>query len=233
MARRAQTTTKESPMSETTTTGGMKLEDNTGNPAPLGLIGFGMTTVLLNLHNAGLFPLNSMIMGMGIFVGGLAQVIAGIQEWKKNNSFGATAFTAYGTFWLALVATWILPKVSFIALDGVSQQATVVPVAAASNEFGMAFFLAIWGLFTLGMFVGTLRLNRALQLVFGTLTVLFFLLAARDFLGAAGIEAGKTVGTIAGWEGIVCGLSACYACIAQILNEVYGKVVLPLGPVKK
>lgn len=220
-------------MSETTTNQGMTIADNTGNPAPLGLIGFGMTTVLLNLHNIGLYPVNSAIMGMGIFVGGLAQIIAGVQEWKKNNTFGATAFTAYGAFWMSLVAIWILPKINFIALDGVSQQATVVSVANATNELGLGYYLAIWGLFTLGMFIGTFRLNRALQVVFGTLTVLFFGLACRDFLGSAGIEAGKTVGLVSGWIGIVCGLSAVYTCIAQVLNEVYAKAVLPLGPMKK
>jgi succinate-acetate transporter protein len=220
-------------MSESTTKDALSLADNTANPAPLGLLGFGMTTVLLNLHNIGLYPLTSSIMAMGIFVGGLAQVIAGIQEWKKNNTFGATAFTAYGSFWMALVAIWILPKVSFISMDATTQQATVVPVAAATNELALGFFLAIWGLFTLGMFIGTFRLNRALQVVFGTLTLLFFGLAVRDFLGSAGIEAGKTVGLVSGWIGIVCGLSAIYACLAQVLNEVYGKVVFPIGPVKK
>ena len=130
-------------------------------PRPLGLLGFGMTTILLNIHNAGIYPLDSMIMGMGIFVGGLAQVIAGTQEWKKNNTFG------------------------------------------------------------------TLRMNRALQVVFGTLAVLFFLLAARDFSGSTAI------GTLAGWIGIVCGFSALYAAVAEVLNEVYGKIVLPLGVVRR
>lgn len=184
--------------------------DNTGNPAPLGLVGFGMTTVLLNLHNAGFFPLDSMIMGMGIFVGGIAQVIAGMQEWKKNNTFGATAFTAYGFFWIALVATWILPALG---------------LATASATLDMGYFLLFWGIFTAGMFFGTLRLNRALQIIFGSLTLLFFLLAARDFTGS------ETIGALAGWIGIFCGLSALYAALAQIINEVYGKTMLPLGPV--
>ena len=91
----------------------VSLRDTTANPAPLGLLGFGMTTVLLNLHNAGLYELNSMIIGMGIFVGGIAQIIAGIQEWKKNNTFGATAFTAYGSFWIALVAIWLIPRTRY------------------------------------------------------------------------------------------------------------------------
>lgn len=191
--------------------------DNTANPAPLGLLGFGMTTILLNLHNAGFTPVTSAIMGMGIFVGGLAQVIAGVQEWKKNNTFGATAFTAYGFFWMALVAIWTLPKLG---------------VATASDELTMGFFLAVWGLFTLGMWVGTFRLNKMLQVVFGSLTVLFFLLAARDFLKFAGLELGTTVGLVGGWVGLLCGLSAVYGAIAQVLNEVYRKTVLPLGPVK-
>ena len=75
-----------------------EIRDNTANPAPLGLLGFGTTTVLLNCHNAGFFALNSMILAMGIFYGGLGQVIAGVLEWKKNNTFGATAFTSYGLF---------------------------------------------------------------------------------------------------------------------------------------
>ncbi|KAI9432803.1 GPR1/FUN34/yaaH family protein [Russula earlei] len=186
------------------------IKDTTANPAPLGLLGFGMTTVLLNLHNAGFFELNSMIMGMGIFMGGIAQIFAGLQEWKKNNTFGATAFTAYGAFWLSLVALWLIPKTSF-------------GTAYASSEAGIAWYLLLWGVFTFFMFIGTLRLNRTLQVIFFTLTVLFFLLAASAF------TENKSLHTFAGYEGIVCGLSAMYGCFAQILNEVYGKTVLPLG----
>ncbi len=190
----------------------IKIIDTTANPAPLGLLGFGMTTVLLNLANAGLIPLTSVIMGMGLFVGGLAQLIVGIMEWKKNNTFGTVAFTGYGSFWIALVAIWILPKWN---------------VAAVADPISMGYFLALWGLFTLGMFIGTLKLNRALQFVFGSLTILFFLLAIADFSGNI------TIKHIAGYEGILCGFSAIYACLAQILNEVYGKALLPLGPIKK
>jgi succinate-acetate transporter protein len=140
------------------------------------------------------------------------QVIAGIQEWKKNNTFGATAFTAYGFFWIALVTTRILPKMNI----GITK----------ADELSMGFFLAIWGLFTLFMFIGTFKINRALQVVFGSLTVLFALLAIGDFTGIALVK------TIAGYEGIFCGLSAIYACAAQVLNEVYGKNILPLGKIK-
>jgi len=189
------------------------IKDTTSNPAPLGLLGFGLTTLLLNLHNAGLFPVNSMIMGMGIFVGGIAQIIAGIQEWKKNNTFGATAFTAYGSFWLALVAMWVLPNVS----QGINK----------TDENAVGWFLLFWGIFTAFMFVGTLKMNRAIQVVFGSLLVLFFLLAIGDFTGSGAIK------QIAGFIGIFCGASALYLSFAQILNEVYGKVVMPVGPMKK
>ncbi len=189
------------------------IKDTTSNPAPLGLLGFGMTTILLNIHNAGHYELNSMIMGMGIFVGGIAQIFAGLQEWKKNNTFGATAFTAYGSFWLSLVAIWLIPKTGFGA-------------AYASSETSMGYYLLMWGIFTLFMFFGTLKLNRTLQTVFLSLTVLFFLLAVSDFTG------NKQLRTIAGYEGIFCGLSAFYGSVALILNEVYGREVLPLG-VKK
>lgn len=184
-----------------------RLADLTANPAPLGLMGFGMTTVLLNLHNAGLFELGSMILAMGIFYGGIAQVIAGIMEWKKGNTFGTTAFTSYGLFWLTLVGLIVMPKLGW----------TQAPAKSA-----MVAYLVMWGIFTGVLFIGTLKLNRALQVVFATLTVLFFLLATGDATG------NTTIARIAGFEGILCGLSAIYAALAQVLNEVYGKTVLPL-----
>lgn len=186
--------------------------DNSANPAPLGLVGFGLTTILLNFHNAGFFPVNSMIMGMGLFVGGLAQVIAGVMESQKKNTFGTTAFTLYGFFWMSLVATWMLPE--FKSVEGAS-------------SYSMGFYLLFWGIFTLGMFFGTLKLNKALQVVFGSLAILFFLLAIGDFTGS------KTIKTIAGYEGIICGLAAIYTAIAQVLNEIYSRNVMPLGVVKK
>jgi succinate-acetate transporter protein len=185
------------------------IKDNTGNPAPLGLLGFGMTTILLNIHNAGIYELNSMIMGMGIFMGGIAQIFAGLLEWRKNNTFGATAFVAYGSFWLSLVALWLIPKTSFGA-------------EYKSSETAIGWYLLLWGIFTFFMFIGTIKLNRLLQVIFFTLTVLFFLLAAHLFTGS------KSLGTIAGYEGILCGASAFYGCAALIINEVYGRKVFPV-----
>ena len=183
------------------------IQDTTANPAPLGLLAFGMTTVLLNLHNAGLFELSSMILAMGIFYGGIAQIIAGVMEWKKKNTFGATAFTSYGLFWLTLVGLLVMPKMGWSE--------------PASNN-AMVAYLTMWGIFTTCMFVGTLKLARSLQFIFGSLLVLFFLLAIGDATGNAAIK------TIAGIEGVVCGLSSVYTAVAQILNEVYQKKMLPL-----
>lgn len=186
----------------------LKIKDTTANPAPLGLAGFGLTTVLLNIHNAGLFPLDTMIVAMGIFYGGLAQVIVGIMEWKKNNTFGTTAFTSYGLFWLTLVTIWLLPAVG---------------AAAKPSATSMAFYLTMWGVFSTFLFVATFKLNRALQVVFGLVVALFFLLALANATGS------HTIHTIAGVEGVICGLAALYTGMAQVINEYYGRSVLPLG----
>jgi succinate-acetate transporter protein len=190
-----------------------QIKDTTANPAPLGLLGFGMTTVLLNLHNAGFYELNAMILAMGICYGGIAQIIAGMMEWKKGNTFAATAFISYGSFWLSLVTLIVLPKSNLIA---------------AADEKAMSAYLVMWGVFSAVLFLGTLRLNRALQVVFGTLTILFFMLAICDYAGA-----GAGLKHLTGYEGLVCGFSAIYAGLAQVLNELYGKVVLPLGVAKR
>ena len=183
-------------------------KEGIANPAPLGLCAFGTTTILLNLHNAGIIELSSMILAMGIFYGGIAQVIAGIIEAKKNNTFGLTAFTSYGLFWLSLVALIVMPKMGW---------------TTAPSEDSMVAYLIIWGLFTLLLFFGTLKLNRALQLVFATLAILFFLLAAGDATGNAGLK------RFTGFEGIFCGALAIYTGVAGLLNEMYGRAVLPIG----
>lgn len=186
-----------------------QLRDTTANPAPLGLLGFGMTTVLLNLHNAGLYDLGSMVLAMGIWYGGAAQIIAGIMEWKKGNTFAATAFTSYGFFWLSLVTLLVLPKLG---------------LSTAADNTAMGAYLATWGLFTAVMFIGTLRLHRATQVVFGSLTLLFFLLAYGDLANAS---VGFKHAT--GYEGVFCGLTAIYTGLAQVLNDLFGRTVLPLG----
>lgn len=191
-----------------------ELKDMTANPGPLGLLGFGMTTVLLNFHNAGFFPMDSMILAMGIFYGGIAQIIAGIMEWKKGNTFATTAFISYGMFWLSLVTLIVMPNAD-------------LNVLASSGDMSMALYLLMWGIFSLIMFYATLYLTYTLKFIFGTLTVLFFLLAIGHITG--------DVATLrfAGWIGIVCGGSAIYTGLAQVVNEVAGKVVWPLDVPKK
>lgn len=184
------------------------IKDNTANPAPLGLLAFGLTTVLLNLHNAGIFEINSMILAMGIFYGGIAQIIAGIIEAKKGNTFGLVAFVSYGSFWLTLVALIVMPKMGWIP---------------PASESAMVAYLVMWGIFTALLFFGTLRISRSLQFVFATLTILFFLLALGDYSGNTFLK------TFTGYEGIICGGSAIYTGAGALLNEMYGKELFPLG----
>ncbi len=179
---------------------------NIANPAPLGLLGFGMTTCLLNLHNAEIIPLSVVIVAMGFALGGAAQIIAVIMEFKKNNTFGATAFTAYGFFWWSLILIWFNPFPNITAADSAS----------------MGYYLGLWAVFTFFMFIGTLKHNRAIQVVFGSLTLLFLLLSLANFTGSTAIH------TVAGYVGIFCGLSAIYNAMAQIINNEYGKTVMPL-----
>jgi len=187
-----------------------------GNPAPIGLTGFGLTTILLNLHNAGFFPLNSMILAMGIFIGGAAQMIAGRLEFQKGNTFACTAFTLYGSFWLSLVFIFLFPQ-------GLGAVKPMTPGA-------MGAYLLFWGIFSGFMTIGTLKSNLVLRFIFITLTILFFLLAVENFLKAGGLtSAAEILGVIAGWEGIICGSSACYLAVAEVINEIHNRNVLPIG----
>lgn len=184
------------------------IKDTSANPAPLGLLGFGLTTVLLNIHNAGFFELNSMILAMGVFYGGIAQIIAGVLESKKGNTFGATAFISYGAFWLSLVAIWELPRLG---------------LAESASATSLGFYLGMWGILTAGLFVGTLKGHMIGRLVFGSLTILFFLLAIANFTGS------HLIHTIAGYEGILTGAFAIYEAFAIIINEKFERELLPVG----
>ncbi|MHC1598147.1 MAG: acetate uptake transporter [Candidatus Methanofastidiosia archaeon] len=178
------------------------------NPAVLGLAAFGLTTVLLNIINAQLISNENlgMILPLGFFFGGLCQIYAGSWEVKLGNTFGATAFTAFGSFWLALVVMIILQSLDVIA-----------PVPKA----GLALFLCGWGLFTLYMTIPTFKSPRTLTVVFATLTILFFLLAIGQYY--------PSVHTLAGYEGIICGFSALYLSAASIINPTFGREIMPIG----
>jgi succinate-acetate transporter protein len=195
------------------------------NPAPLGLLGFGMTTVLAQfIHNVRLGSVDGMILGMALAYGGLAQVIAGIMEFKKGNTFGTVAFTSYGLFWWSYAFLNMLPNNYFTAYF--YQQ-------LPSSESLAAYFF-MWGLFTLMMFFGTLKKNRAIQFVFMSLAALFFLLAAKSAILAYTPMTATDLELftrIIGIEGVICGLSAFYLALAEVLNEEHGKTVLPICPV--
>ena len=182
-------------------------EGKIANPGPLGLLGFGMTTVLLNLHNAGFIELSIVIVAMGFMLGGAAQIIAGIAELRIGNTFGGAAFTAYGLFWWSLCFIWINP---------------FAPAINPADPVSMGFYLLLWGVFTLFMFIGTLSHNRITQVVFLSLTVLFFLLAIGDF------TENHTITTIAGYVGLLCGCAAIYSAVGQIVNGESGRTVFPL-----
>lgn len=187
-------------------TTGRTLTDTTTNPGPLGLSGFGMATILLNLHNAGLFAIDASIIAMGIFVGGLIQVIVGVMEWKKGNMFGTMAFSGYGFFWLTLATILLLPAMG---------------LSTAPSAEVMGYYLSIWGLFTLGLLVAAIKVHRFMGFLFATVLVLFVLLALGDFTGS------KLIKTAAGIEGIFCGLTALYFAMAQLYVDVFGKKILP------
>lgn len=191
----------------TITIDGRKLLKHTmANPAPLGLIAFGLTTVLLNFANVGFFPSNSVILAMAIAYGGTAQVIASIMEYRNGNTFATVAFASFGLFWYSFAILSILPKLS---------------LALAPDAASLASYLFMWGLFTAVMFVATIKISRGLQVVFASLAILFFLLALGEFTGNGLIT------TIAGYEGIFVGLSAMYVGLAEVINESHGKDFLP------
>ncbi len=189
-------------------------------------MGFGMTTVLLNLFNAQIIDSNSlgMIFSMGLFYGGIAQIIAGIWELKNGNTFGATAFSSYGLFWLTFVYINFLPEMG------------IVPAIAepAIKQLVLVPYLLLWGLFTFWMFLSTLKTNYALMFVFASLAILFWLLALGHYhywntwAGGAGTP-DPLINIIAGIEGIICGFSAIYLAMAEVMNETYGKDVMPIG----
>ena len=186
------------------------IKDRTADPAPLGLLGFGLTTFLLNLHNAGVYPMNTMILAMGLCYGGSAQVIAGIFEFTKGNMFPMVAFMSYGFFWISLVVLLVFPKLGY---------------AAAPDHMSMALYLFIWGVFSFIMFVGTILHKRPMMLsiVFFTVVVLFSLLAAFHW------SLDEKVEKAAGIEGIICGLSAIYMAAAIMWNSWAGRTILWVG----
>lgn len=183
------------------------LNDNTANPAPLGLCAFGMTTILLSLHNAGLTALGSPILAMAVFYGGIAQVIAGIMEWKKNNTFGMVTFGSFGFFWISFATILILPALG---------------LAKAPQPVELAAFLSVWGFFAVGLFICTLKMHRVLQVTLLAVVLLVLLLVIAQLTGNALIL------NLGGLVGLVAGGLALYIGIGQVINEVYGNRIFPV-----
>ncbi len=184
------------------------INDATASPAPLGLFAFGTCTVLLNLINAGVIAMDSMILSTGLFYGGLIQILVGLMEAKKGNTFGLVAFTSYGIFWVSFVAIQVLPAMGWMA---------------PASEGGMIAYLVMWCVFSLILFIATLKLNRLLQVLFAAVVLLFMLLIIGNYTGQHSII------IFAGYEGIACGLISLYAATAFLLNEMHGKILLPIG----
>lgn len=183
------------------------LIDNTANPAPLGLCAFGLTTILLSLHNAGVIALSSAILSMALLYGGSAQIIVGAMEWKKKNTFGLLTFGSFGFFWIALATLMMLPAVG---------------LAKAAAPVDLAAFLGLWGLFTIGLFICSLAMHRVLQAVLFLLVVTFFLLVAAQLTGSGLILVSGGV------VGILTGMGATYLGFGQVINEVYGTRKVPI-----
>jgi succinate-acetate transporter protein len=184
------------------------------DPGPLGLACFALTTFVLSAFNAGLIGAGGkpIVFGLALMYGGIAQILAGMWEFRTGNTFGATAFTSYGAFWLSYWA-----YVQFYAAD--------VPEAVAADAVGL--FLLAWGIFTVYMWITSLRTNRTLAIVFGLLTVAFFLLAIGDLAPSA------TLTEWGGWVGLVTAVGAWYASFAGVANATFGRAVLPLGAIKR
>ena len=176
------------------------------NPGALGLAGFGFNTILLQIHNCGAFDSYVPLL-YGFFWGGLAQVIAGIIDGRRGDTFGLTAFTSYGLFWIGLsfmfLMQWLNPEVIIL------------------SSTALAWTFILWGIFTAYMTVGALKISKVHVFVFATLTLLFWLLAAHNF-GAFGA-------TVCGIEGIICGVAAVYGSAAVLLHAKFGRWVLPIG----
>ncbi len=187
------------------------IEDKLANPAPLGLIGFGLTTVLLSLINAGLLPKagENVVIPLALAFGGTIQVIAGMMEFRTGNTFGTTAFLSYGAFWWWFALLLILGANHVLTLDG------------AATTIGTA--LLLWGVFTMYMWISTFRLTRALWWIFLTLWIAFYLLGFGALLGA------PVLTSAGGWVGLVCGGLAMYTSFALVTNATFGREVVPVG----
>lgn len=180
------------------------------DPGPLGLAAFALSTFVLSIYNAGLLEGGKpVVVGLALFYGGLAQLLAGMWEFRTGNTFGALAFTSYGAFWLAWAAWFVW---------GTHQ------VTGDQNGQAIGIFLIAWGLFTAYMTVAATRTTTAILTVFVLLTVTFLLLGIGDYAG------NETIAKIGGFVGLATALAAWYGSCAGVVNSTFRKTVLPVGP---
>jgi succinate-acetate transporter protein len=186
----------------------------TANPAPLGLAAFALTTFVLSMFNAGLVNATGepVVFGLALAYGGLAQLLAGMWEFRTGNTFGATAFTSYGAFWL-----------SFWAFAQFFEEG--IPKADAGHAVGL--YLIAWGVFTAYMFIASLRTSAAVALVFVLLALTFIVLG----IGNAG--GNESIVKVGGWLGLATAVAAWYASFAEVTNATFGRVVLPTRPLTR
>jgi succinate-acetate transporter protein len=184
------------------------------NPGPLGLGAFALTTFVLSMFNSGLLAAGGepVVLGLALAYGGLAQLLAGMWEFKTGNTFGATAFSSYGAFWLSF---WAF--VEFFA--------KAVPEKDAGHAVGL--YLIAWGIFTAYMFIPSLRTTGAVALVFFLLTITFLLLG----IGNAGAH--PNIVKAGGYVGLATALAAWYASFAEVTNATFGRVVFPVRPLQR
>ena len=180
------------------------------DPAPLGLAAFALTTFILSFVNAGIVDAEPVVFGLALAYGGGAQLLAGMWEFTKGNTFGATAFSSYGAFWIAF---WYLT--GHTDLSG---------VAEGDLGNGIGLFLLAWGIFTLYMTVAALRVSGAVLLVFVLLTLTFFALSFGEFGGSSGWT------HLGGWLGILTAIAAWYASFAGVVNFTFKRAVMPTLP---
>ena len=184
------------------------------DPGPLGLAAFALTTFVLSMFNSGIMDdkAEPIVFGLALAYGGVAQILAGMWEFRTGNTFGAVAFTSYGAFWLSF---WAF--VQFFEKD--------VPAKDAGHAVGL--YLIAWGIFTTYMFVASLRTTAAISLVFVLLSVTFFLLG----IGNAGAH--ENVTKLGGWFGLATAAAAWYASFAAVTNSTFGRIVLPVVPLRR
>lgn len=186
----------------------VNIKDKTANPTPLGFTGLGLAAVLLSLSYIGLYPVDSMIVSMAIFLGGFAQVFAGIMAWKKGSVFGGTAFCAFGLFWFSFAGLLLMPALGWIE---------------GPEPLALAAYLFLWGVYTFVMLIATLKLgSKAIIFIFVTLFLLFMLLAIINGTGNTGLL------VIAGYVGLIMGLAALYTGLGEVLNDAYGRTIVPI-----